>query len=118
MPVLFHSNLAERFANILLEFFVIFDPLHDQIFRITAYPGLKCPHSRVSFIRLPDNCLAHLRIFHLRQLLLDRTRGQCSPSRAHVVEVPVLQGKGESAAYRCSLAENWKTLAAAAFDPP
>ena len=117
MLVLLHADLAERLAHVLLEFFVVLDPLHDQILRIAAYTRLQRADSRVGFIGLADDRPAHLRVLHLGQLFLDRAGGQHAPGGARVIQVPVLEGEGEAAADRRPLTENRQALGTAAIKP-
>ena len=48
MFVLLHTDLHQRFTDVLLELLVVLDPLHDQVARITADASLKRPCSRAS----------------------------------------------------------------------
>ena len=118
MLALFHADLAERLADVLLEFLVILDPLHDQMLGIAADAGLdrlevarRRRRSRVNDRR------AQLGILHLGQLLFVGAGGQRAPCGQRVVEVPVLEREGEAAADRRRLAEDRQALGAIAFDP-
>ena len=117
MPAFFRADLAERLADVLLQLRLVFDPLHNQLAQTSADAGrilVQLRASRVSLLiasRIAGSCI--LAIFSS----LRAGESVSPPGGRHIVEIPVLQREGETAAHRSALAENRQAFGARVMQP-
>src|SRR5262245_33424508 len=117
MLAFLHPDLSKRLADVLLQLLVIVDPLHDQVFGMTANTGENRLEHWVSFVNRTDRRSSQLRPLHLGHALFSRSGRDLAPFGAGVVQVPVLEREGKAGTDGCGLAENGQTLLTIALNP-
>src|SRR5262249_55457379 len=115
MLVLFLSNLAQRFTNILFQFRFAAVALDNEDLDWSAYASLNYLQPPVSIIKLALHRFTKRRVAHLGNLFGLCAGGDLTPGRAGIVQVPMFHGKSETGANRSGLTVDRKTFGADAF---
>ena len=111
------GDLADRFADVLLQLGLVVGALDDQGRDGAANAGLNDLEFAVGLFGFALDRLAQGRVLHLGQLFLLGAGRQLAPGRAGIVQVPVLQGEGKAGPVGSGLAENRQTLLPATLQP-
>ena len=91
MAIFLGADLAERFADELVQFRAVVDPLHDERVHRAADARLDRAQFAIRRVGLALDRFAERRVFHAGELLLAGAGRDRAPRGARVEEIPVLE---------------------------